>query len=283
MSDVAESDGFDAEFEAAREAEVEPVDASVEGEAEPDSAGDDEAPPPKPEKSEAEKAASSLQKALKAERRERQALQAKIEALEQRATAPREPVSNPWEGIPDPNADPIGALEHIKRIADAQAEQQRQEQSRSAQEAAILRQVQTIADAMRDAEEDFRDDNPDYDDAVGFLRDQVMAELIDNGFSKSEALEKMNRDFLGLVPTALKAGKNPAEVAYKMAQKRGFKGLDKAAAKIETIRQGQSAARSLSAGGQQAAKPLSVTNVANLKGAAFDAAFDKLRQQERRR
>ena len=283
MSDVAESDGFDAEFEAAREAEVEPVDASVEGEAEPDSAGDDEAPPPKPEKSEAEKAASSLQKALKAERRERQALQAKIEALEQRATAPREPVSNPWEGIPDPNADPIGALEHIKRIADAQAEQQRQEQSRSAQEAAMLRQVQTIADAMRDAEEDFRDDNPDYDDAVGFLRDQVMAELIDNGFSKSEALEKMNRDFLGLVPTALKAGKNPAEVAYKMAQKRGFKGLDKAAAKIETIRQGQSAARSLSAGGQQAAKPLSVTNVANLKGAAFDAAFDKLRQQERRR
>lgn len=283
MSDVAESDGFDAEFEAAREAEVEPVDASVEGEAEPDSAGDDEAPPPKPEKSEAEKAAASLQKALKAERRERQALQAKIEALEQRATAPREPVSNPWEGIPDPNADPIGALEHIKRIADAQAEQQRQEQSRSAQEAAMLRQVQTIADAMRDAEEDFRDDNPDYDDAVGFLRDQVMAELIDNGFSKSEALEKMNRDFLGLVPTALKAGKNPAEVAYKMAQKRGFKGLDKAAAKIETIRQGQSAARSLSAGGQQAAKPLSVTNVANLKGAAFDAAFDKLRAQERRR
>lgn len=283
MSDVAESDGFDAEFEAAREAEVEPVDAPVEGEAEQDSAGDDEAPPPKPEKSEAEKAASSLQKALKAERRERQALQAKIEALEQRATAPREPVSNPWEGIPDPNADPIGALEHIKRIADAQAEQQRQEQSRSAQEAAMLRQVQTIADAMRDAEEDFRDDNPDYDDAVGFLRDQVMAELIDNGFSKSEALEKMNRDFLGLVPTALKAGKNPAEVAYKMAQKRGFKGLDKAAAKIETIRQGQSAARSLSAGGQQAAKPLSVTNVANLKGAAFDAAFDKLRQQERRR
>ena len=283
MSDVAESDGFDAEFEAAREAEVEPVDAPVEGEAEQDSAGDDEAPPPKPEKSEAEKAASSLQKALKAERRERQALQAKIEALEQRATAPREPVSNPWEGIPDPNADPIGALEHIKRIADAQAEQQRQEQSRSAQEAAMLRQVQTIADAMRDAEEDFRDDNPDYDDAVGFLRDQVMAELIDNGFSKSEALEKMNRDFLGLVPTALKAGKNPAEVAYKMAQKRGFKGLDKAAAKIETIRQGQSAARSLSAGGQQAAKPLSVTNVANLKGAAFDAAFDKLRAQERRR
>ena len=283
MSDVAESDGFDAEFEAAREAEVEPVDAPVEGEAEQDSAGDDEAPPPKPEKSEAEKAAASLQKALKAERRERQALQAKIEALEQRATAPREPVSNPWEGIPDPNADPIGALEHIKRIADAQAEQQRQEQSRSAQEAAMLRQVQTIADAMRDAEEDFRDDNPDYDDAVGFLRDQVMAELIDNGFSKSEALEKMNRDFLGLVPTALKAGKNPAEVAYKMAQKRGFKGLDKAAAKIETIRQGQSAARSLSAGGQQAAKPLSVTNVANLKGAAFDAAFDKLRAQERRR
>ena len=285
MSDVAESDGFDAEFEAAREAEYSPeaIDAPVEGEAEQDSEGEAEAPPPKPEKSEAEKAASSLQKALKAERRERQALQAKIEALEQRATAPREPVSNPWEGIPDPNADPIGALEHIKRIADAQAEQQRQEQARSAQEAAMLRQVQTIADAMRDAEEDFRDDNPDYDDAVGFLRDQVMAELIDNGFSKSEALEKMNRDFLGLVPTALKAGKNPAEVAYKMAQKRGFKGLDKASAKIETIRQGQSAARSLSAGGQQAAKPLSVTAVGNLKGAAFDAAFDKLRAQERRR
>jgi len=279
------TDSFDAEFEAAREAEYEPdaVDASPEGEAEPDGAGDDEAPPPKPEKSEAEKAAASLQKALKAERRERQALQAKIEALEQRATAPREPASNPWEGIPDPNADPIGALEHIKRIADAQAEQQRQEAARSAQEAAMLRQVQSIANAMRDAEEDFRDDYADYDDAVNYLREQVLSELEDNGWSKADAVEKMNRDFLGLVPTALKAGKNPAEVAYKMAQKRGYKGLDKAAAKIETIRQGQKAASSLSSGGQQAAKPISAASVANLKGAAFDSAFEKLRAQERRR
>jgi hypothetical protein len=286
MSDTVESaDAFDAEFEAAREAEFEPdaVSADSEGAPEPEGEAETEAPPPKPERSEAEKAAASLQKALKAERRERQALQAKIEALEQRAAAPREPVSNPWEGIPDPNADPIGALEHIKRIADQQAEAQRQEAARSAQEAAMLRQVQSIANAMRDAEEDFRDETPDYDDAVNYLREQVLSELEDNGWSKADALEKMNRDFLGLVPTALKAGKNPAEVAYKMAQKRGYKGLDKTGAKIETIRQGQNAARSLSAGGQQAAKPISAASVANLKGAAFDAAFDKLRAQERRR
>jgi hypothetical protein len=68
-----------------------------------------------------------------------------------------------------------------------------------------------------------------------------------------------------------------------MAQKRGYKGLDKAGAKIETIRQGQKAATSLSSGGQQAAKPISAASVANLKGAAFDAAFEKLRAQERRR
>jgi len=287
MSEAVEAaDSFDTEFEAAREAELgaEPVeDANPEGEAEQKSEAEAEAPAPKPEKSEAEKAAASLQKALKAERRERQALQAKIEALEQKATAPAQPVANIWEGIPDPNADPIGAIEHIKRIADQQAEVQRQEQAKAAQEAAMLRQVQSIANAMRDAEEDFRDDFPDYDAAVGYLRDQVMAELEENGFSKAEALEKMNRDFLGLVPTALKAGKNPAEVAYKMAQKRGYKGLDKSGAKIETIRQGQKAATSLSTGGQQAAKPISAASVANLKGAAFDAAFAKLRAQERRR
>jgi hypothetical protein len=279
------SDNFDAEFEAAREAEYEPdaVDASVEGEAEQEGEGEDEAPAPKPEKSEAEKAAASLQKALRAERRERQALQAKIEQLERIATAPPKAEANPWEGIPDPNEDPIGALEHIKRLADTQAEQQRQESARAQQEAAMLRQVQSIADAMRNAEEDFRDDTPDYDNAVNFLRDQVLAELEDNGMSKAEALEKMNRDFLNLVPTALRAGKNPAEVAYKMAQKRGYKGLDKAGAKIETIRQGQKAAVSLSSGGQQTSKPLTAATVANLKGKAFDAAFDKLRAQERRR
>jgi hypothetical protein len=76
------------------------------------------------------------------------------------------------------------------------------------------------------------------------------------------------------------AGRDPAEVVYNMAKRRGFaSGKDAATAKLQKL-----AAGSGSAAGPRGAKGadngLSWNDVSKLKGAARDAAFAKLRQRE---
>jgi hypothetical protein len=87
---------------------------------------------------------------------------------------------------------------------------------------------------------------------------------------------------VGIATRALHAGKDPAEVSYNLAKKRGFTS-GKPSAVIERLQAGQRAAKTLTAGAARDNSQLTPGAVANLKGAAFDAAFEKLRAQERRR
>lgn len=185
---------------------------------------------------------------------------------------------------PDPNEDPylapvqrqIGSLaEQQKQIAAQQAEQQRAWEAQQRQ--------QQIAAQVAATEQEFARVTPDYYDAVNYLRQTKIAEYEaiypdDNaqaqalaqrqGFQNAAAFRSslLNNDVMGLSSHAMQIGTSPAALAYQLAKKFGYRGPQQAAPmqavtaapqisapapainRMDTIRQGQAAAGSLSTG-----------------------------------
>jgi len=181
----------------------------------------------------------------------------------------------------DPNADPY--LDPVKRQVDSLAEQQRQiaDAQRQQQEAwAAQQQQQQVLRAVEQSERAFAQTTPDYYDAVKELRGNRMAEyeymypddnprVIEFAQSRGhrspaelrEAL--LQNDVMEISAHAMQIGVPPAQLAYEIAQKRGYRKAAAALAAapaarpaiaqpspITTIRQGQAAAASLSTGAQ---------------------------------
>lgn len=291
MSDVSAAEGFDAEFDAARDAEEDEAGIAAENE------GEGEAEPAKKEPLPYETLQRRLadqQKATRAERRSRQELERRLEVLErvkpatettqQDATRARRLA----EGMPDPNEDPIGALEHARKVllsldADTEAEERQTNQQRQQTE-----QMDRLSRTMRDFEADFTEDHPDYAQAATYLMKARSDELATSGLAGQALEQEIRRDFANLASRALAAGKDPAEIVYTLAKNRGFAGdlnvkvVDAADKKLDQIGRGQQQARALPTG-NSGDNALTYKSVGDLKGADFDKAFDKLRAQERRR
>jgi hypothetical protein len=243
--------------------------------------------------------------ALRAERREARELKQRLERLEQARTAPPAAATQaPAEPVlerPDPDTDPIGYMKYVDARISAgdavEAQRQAQEQQRSQQE----RVVQTIVHQVAEREADFALDTPDYYEAVNHLR-QVRTEQYEAlGFTKAQAEAKVNQDALTTSAQLLQAGQDPAQAYYKLAKASGFNGKPAAASDqkahaaaaaaatpnqtndaLDRIRAGQKAAQTLSGtGGSANTGEPDMGQVASLKGAAFDSAFDKLREAAR--
>lgn len=290
MSEAPDStdDGFESEFEAARNAETGDAPLAGEGEGE---GGDGEDGGDEPAKSDAEvkaeKRATDLQKALKQERRKRQEDERKfndrLAALERGSGAKDAPLdpAGLLAKLRDDEDDPIGDLATVKQLAKllvGQTEQDRQQDQQTQQRNQALA---TVSAAMTEYETDFRELNPDYNDAARHFMNARMEELKDTGLEGQALTIAIQNDFAGIVSRSIAAGKDPAEIIYNMAGRRGFK-AQVGNAKIDTIERGQAQSRTL-AGGGAATGNLSMAKVAELKGAAFDSAFEKLRAAERRR
>lgn len=277
--EAPETDDFDAEFEAARSAEMDDA---------PDETGVESEPQPEPEPTKEQKAFLDQQKAFKAERAKNRELTRRLADLEARTSAPPQAqptqAADPLDGleIPDENVDPIGAMAAFKKIAhyflSQRAEETRATQAQTQQQQALTR----VAQAMSEAEADFRGDHPDYDQAAEHFKNARAEDLAATGLSGQALVQALTNDFAGIVARALHVGKDPAEIVYALAQKRGF-GVDKAATSLQRIAKGQAASRSLAQGGSGGgSSAMSAGAIANLKGAAFDAAFEKYRAANKR-
>jgi hypothetical protein len=282
---AAEVDTFDAEFAAAREAERDDAPAEVEAEA-PEV--EEEAEEPDLAKAAAEKAATRLadaQKAMKDERRKRQALEKRLEALESKSTKADEKPPTPAELaklLRDDDDDPIGDIQTVKKLARLLVQGDEQETQASTADRQRAEALATVSSTMKDYEDDFKELHPEYPDAAKHFMDAYASELRDTGLEGNDLTAAMQNNFAGIVARSVAAGKDPAEIIYNMAVRRGFKS-ETAAAKLETIAKGQEQSRTLPGGGGTSSGQMSMGKIADLKGAAFDAAFDKLRASERRR
>lgn len=281
----AEDTSSEAEFEAARVAE-EGEDA---GEIE---AGAEEAEEAEPKVVDWEKKAHDKEGQAAKERARRRAAESRERALEERLAkleaSSKRPESDDEDivamirALPDGDDDPIGKIEALEKIirkfgstaaADAEAEAQARTKNDS---------ISRVVSAMNESEAEFAEDHPDYKDAVKHFKAARQSEFEDMGYSGKALEQAMAEDLLGLASRAIQGGRDPAEVVYNLAKKRGFKaGATEANEKLRAIAKAAEAGGSPK-GGTRTENRLTYTNVSNLKGAAFDAAFNKLREQERR-
>lgn len=228
--------------------------------------------------------------ALHEERVKRQNLERRLQELESAKPKP-EPVPEL-----DEHTDPIGVIGQLKaKLASyEQRTQQEQEQARAMED--LGRRVGARVAA-------YAAEHPEYTEQVKFLRQSRYEELQDLGYEDEQIVRQLMQEEVALGQRALETDRDPGEMVASMAKRRGWKAADpnpepnpapevkhapqavaikdeiaKTEAKIARLEKGQRAARSPSTGGGGAAEnELSLEAIANLDGAAFDAAFKNVK------
>jgi hypothetical protein len=263
----------------AAEATQKPVEAA-EPPAAPEPAAEQEAAPApaqaEPEAKDEDERRVPL-KALQEERQKRSEYERKLDEamrrmaeLEQRVPKQQEA---PAEADPDPETDPIGALKRANEKLRAMEEATRQQQYEA--------HLNTVA---YNAATQFSAQVPDYKDAYQYALKSRAMELAALGTPQNDIPGILKNEEMNLIARAVGNNLNPAAAIYEFAKARGYAppapaapAAPVAAAPDPALQQAKKAVGvSASAGGAPASKgELSDAEMANLKGAAFDAAWQK--------
>lgn len=187
----------------------------------------------------------------------------------------------------DPEADPVAALkalhgefERMKGEGAEQARQRQQAEQAQAMQREFLGRYQSAA-------AEFQAKAPDFMEAYAHLRRDRADELAAMGFTDPGMRERiMDQEELGVAMQAFQAGRNPAEVMYALAGRRGYKA--KAAEQktekqpdLQTIAKGQQAASSLSGSGSATPPDLTLESVANMSTDEFEAWMSEPKNAKR--
>lgn len=270
-----------------------PTELSIEEEAYFDSRG--EATPPEAVEAVVEKPEPVVEKepekpklipveVLQEERRERQALARQIQEREQefirvqtRLEALQEAL-NPKAEPPRYDEDPIGALKHeIDQTSKGYRELQQAEQLRaqSAQAAAQIEQLRAFGKAQADA---YTEKQPDFWDAYTAVQGIKEAELRAQGYTNDAQIRQWITEYeISVIDKAAREGANPAERLYAMAKAYGYApkqaAQETAEKKLESIKAGQSASKSLStAAGSSPPAKLTLDALKDMSDEEFERA-----------
>lgn len=226
---------------------------------------------------------------------ERKKLEERLTAiLERMAPKPEEPKPEP---VPDYETDPAGWIAHTmktqgKTIDEVQGELKtlREEKTQRAETDKNVSVIRGIMDYAINQEREFKAANPDYDAASKFLLESRQEELSDLGYNEQQIIQMIQGEKLTVAAQAKEQGKNPAELVYKIAQRRGYKKADAAApvketptkaadavpsaeevaAKLAKVKEGVQTSASLSDMGGAAPTNLTVTALLGMDDAEFD-------------
>lgn len=246
---------------------------------------------------EVEKRWLDTKSALKEARAEARRLKAEKDALEEqkRAQPDADELMALIGSLRDDDEDPISDIEGVKKALKLfMARQQAEAEAERTTNARQTQQQRFMAD-MISQEKEFREEKADYDDAAKYLRESIEFELEQQGLKGDELKRALSGELFGMAQRAMAANLNPAEVAYTLAGKRGYKpgdakvvqdksaAVDKAVEKVQTLNKGQQAGRSLSAvGGKSGDNDITPSSVAKLSGKELLEGYKKLAQQEKR-
>lgn len=162
--------------------------------------------------------------ALHEERERRKALEKEVQtAREERARFDeRLKVIQEMNRRPEPQPeqksvldDPVAALERLTQEAeDAKRQTQEREQGQRA--------WQDFTSAYAAKVEEFKQIEPDFDDAYKFLSNHRFQELIEAGYPPAQAQAQAQQDEANIVWQAMQKGVNPGETLLKIAKHRGY-------------------------------------------------------------
>ena len=142
------------------------------------------------------------------------------------------------------NSDPLGSIQkQVKSLQEQITNQHQTEQSAAQQQ----QQEQQFFQAIAAQVNEFRHNQPDYDDALNFVLNSRRDELLAMGVNENDANMRIGHEAQEISMNAFQSGQNPAQVVYQMAKLRGFKPEPpKQSKNIENIKKGQQASSSLS-------------------------------------
>lgn len=213
-------------------------------------------------------------KALQEERQKRQEIERRLAQMEAwfQQNQPQPPQEQFQE--PDPETDPIAALKYTKQ----QIAQMREMEQARAQENHFKTVYQQ--DAAR-----FAAETQDFGPAYQYVIQSRAQELEAIGMPKERITQIVQAEEMNLVATAMQNGVRPAEAIYRFAKARGYTGPKveaapapapaAAPAALQAERQAVSATPAAAANKPGSNAPMTLEAIAGLKGAAFDAAFNK--------
>lgn len=155
--------------------------------------------------------------ALYAERQERKKLEHRLAELETRAQSKEEPKEP--EPVPDPVTQPDEFTAWLKRNQE-QGSQSVEDLRRQVQE---QQHRQAVAQRVSAAEAEFAKATPDYMDAVNHLMQARQRELSFFTDDADAVRQQVQQEAWALAEAAVQRGRNPAQVAYEIAQARGYR------------------------------------------------------------
>jgi len=206
------------------------------------------APPPPPPRQDVVPHAAlheqrELNKSLKVELTQTREKMERMEGTFQRflATANEKPA-------PKFDEDPLGHFQAENAALKDQLEKINSQLSGFQKNNEQASHIQALAGAIVESEQEFRQTNADYDAAVAHVKQTRREELKDLGYSGAEIKAILDQEILALGDRALKAGKSPAEVAYQMAKRYGFKGEKVEDNKIATLAKGMEMSKTVQGG-----------------------------------
>ncbi len=239
--------------------------------------------PPKPDP---ERPRTVPHTAFHEERMRRQALERELAEL-------RRPKSEE----PDETQDPIGAISRLK----GKLQQYEQAQAEQQTIAEIGRQVGARVQA-------YANDHPEYREQVQYLRQGRANELREMGYSDNDIGRQIEFEEIALGKRALDMDLDPGKMVSSLAKARGWqeklapppagagaapaplpvtseimKAVQESEQQVDRLQRGRRAARSSSgSGGAQVSAEMTLEQILELDGAAFDAASKAFRDRARR-
>lgn len=285
MPDIEFSAEEESQMDAMREADHAPEpELPPDAEADIPVEADGEAAPEEDTRGEPRKETTVPYGALREERDRRQKLADQLEAANQRMARMEEAFQRlvsreaPREKAPpkdDPDAYNAWQLEQINKRLEgterATKEQQAQAQKRE--------QAQAFLNRYAEAAEEYAKVRPDLKDAYDHVYKARDEELRITGYSDPADRRKiLEFEEEQLVVRAFRAGDNPAERIYQLAEARGYRPGSRED-KVDTLEKGQRAAKSLSNTRGRGETPVTLQQLAELEGAAFDKAWEAARQK----
>jgi len=218
--------------------------------------------------------------ALHEERRRRQELQAQVEQMER---AYQQLVQRLNQPEPEPEIsyedDPAGYIRQQAQRLDKQVTDINAFREQQAQQQQLQQQQRALAEAVSADEARYAQQQPDYNERVAAALQTRMQQLQQFGFSPSEAQHTVREEVQFLVAKALNSERSPAEALYQMARAMTPQQQQRPQVvnKPNPMQAAQQASKSLSrAGTASTPTDTSLKRLANLKGADFDAEFERL-------
>lgn len=171
-----------------------------------------------------------------------QLIERRLEAM-QRASEPPPPTFE---------QDPAGHLQQNLQRVEMVAQQANEQMSQFRQQAEAQRMIGQAASAVTMAEAQQLAARPDYHDAVNFIRDSRARELMAYGNPQDVAAQMAVQEIREFALDKAMRGMNPAELAYKLAEARGYTAKAQApdaGQRMATQQRGVAASKSLGSGG----------------------------------